>query len=137
MYPFTWRKCDPRTLAFAVTFSPSRSSSIDDGAQGTRGRFLPGPLCVRVFFRDLFHSLFFVLGLMFVRYGERVEGVIVLRKKDACPKIHIIICTIFIFLSLFLAVLSTLLALVFSPSRLRFASPCPTTLRPFYPFPPF
>lgn len=35
--------------------------------------------------------------------------------KDACPKIHIIICTIFIFLSLFFAVLSTFLTLVFSP----------------------
>jgi len=35
--------------------------------------------------------------------------------KDARPKFHIIICTIFIFLSLFFAVLSTLLTLVFSP----------------------
>ena len=37
------------------------------------------------------------------------------------PPIPIIICTIFIFLSLFLAVLSTFLALVFTPSCLPFA----------------
>jgi len=40
----------------------------------------------------------------------------VLRTKDAYPQFHIIICTIFIFLSLFLAVLSTFLFLVFSDS---------------------
>ena len=50
MTPFIRQKCDLRTLAFAVTFAPSRPSSIDDGAQGTQGRFLPGPLCVRIFF---------------------------------------------------------------------------------------
>ena len=41
--------------------------------------------------------------------------------KDACPKFHIIICTIFIFLSLFFAVLSTLLTLVFSSLSFMFA----------------
>lgn len=62
------------------------------------------------------------MGFVFVRYGECVEDVIVLRTKDACPQFHIIICTISIFFSLFLAVLSTLLALVFSPSCLPFVS---------------
>ena len=50
-----------------------------------------------------------------MRYGECMEDIIVLRTKDACPQFHIIICTIFIFLSLFLAVLSTLLALFSLP----------------------
>jgi len=50
----------------------------------------------------------------------------VLRTKDAYSQFHIIICTIFIFLSLFLAVLSTLLALVFSlPFMLAVCFPLP------------
>ena len=53
-------------------------------------------------------SFFFLLGFVFVRGGCNVS-----EDEDTYPQFHIIICTVFIFLSLFLALLSTLLALAF------------------------
>lgn len=57
-----------------------------------------------------------------------------LRTMDAYPQFQIIICTIFIFLSLFLAVLSTFFGPCFLsfPHARRLLSLTPTTLRFFY-----
>lgn len=88
---------------------------MDEGTQGRESQQVPVSACVFVTYSFSFSPFFFFfLGLVFVRYGECVEDVMLLRTKMHALNSIVIICTIFIFLSLFLAVFSTLLVLVFS-----------------------